>query len=156
MRGRRPAHVSLLALLSGLAAVSAPKAHDSVARATMNREEIIAAFVDQQLSGVYPSRVPWSELIRSDGTTDYREGQAQREGHWWMRADDFCFRYALPLSGGCFRVVRVGANCYELYAVSPSDAVTPPAQSAPGAPGHWNGRMWRDDASPTCEERPTS
>lgn len=118
----------------------------------MGRDEIIAAFVDHQLSGVYPSGVPWSEMVRSDGTSDYREGGSRREGRWWMRGNDFCFRYHLPLSGGCFRVVRVGANCYELYVVNPGRETVPGPQSG----ANWNGRMWRDDTAPTCEERPTS
>jgi hypothetical protein len=128
------------------------RAQGPVERNAMSRDEVVAAFVDQQLSGVYPSGTPWSEMIRADGTSDYREGGNRREGRWWMRRDEFCFRYDLPLSGGCFRVVRVGTNCYELYAVNPGQETVPGPQTG----ANWNGRMWRDDAAPTCEERPTS
>ena len=152
MQGRLAAYATTLALLAGFGFERPATAQDFIQRNTMSRDEIVAAFVDQQLSGVYPSGMPWSELIRSDGTSDYREGGSRREGRWWMRRDDFCFRYDLPLSGGCFRVVRLGANCYELYALSMSDDAAP----GPQAGTSWNGRMWRDDASPTCEEKPTS
>ena len=152
MRGRLSAHAASLMLITILGSAQAAEAQDFVTRNSMNRDEIVAAFVDRQLSGVYPSGLPWSELIRSDGTSDYREGERRREGRWWMRDHNFCFSYALPMSGGCFRVVRIGSNCYELYAVNPGDRPAP----APSTEEQWNGRMWRDDVPPTCEERPTS
>lgn len=119
----------------------------------MSRDEIVEAFVSQQLSGIYPSGTPWSELIRPDGTSDYREGTARREGRWWMRDDQFCFTYALPGSGGCFQIARVGRNCYELYVVGRAGGAEAPP---PGADRQWNGRMWRDDLPPTCQELPTT
>jgi len=153
MPGRLSSYAASLALFLALDLTASAHGQDSMDRNAMSRDEVVAAFVDQQLSGVYPSGLPWSELIRSDGTSDYREGGNRREGRWWLRGHHFCFSYAMPMSGGCFRVVRVGANCYELYAVTPSgDAPAAP----PNAEGHWNGRMWRDSAAPTCEERPTS
>jgi hypothetical protein len=152
MRGRLPTYAASLALIAILGPAPAADAQNLVKRNAMNRNEIVAAFANRQLSGIYPSGLPWSELIRSDGTSDYREGERRREGRWWMRGHNFCFSYAPPMSGGCFRVVRIGTNCYELYAVNPGDGPSP----APGADEDWNGRMWRDDVPPTCEEQPTS
>lgn len=152
MRLRLSTCTASLVFIFSFLLVRAAHADDFLTRNAMNRDDIIAAFVDQQLSGVYPSGAPWSELVRSDGTSDYREGANRREGRWWMQNDNFCFRYDLPLSGGCFRVVRIGANCYELYAVNPGQE----AVSGPQVGANWNGRMWRDDAAPTCDERPTS
>ena len=146
------AWTTLLALVFAvLATVAAATAQIINPRVGMSRDEIVAAFVGQQLAGIYPSRVPWQEHIRADGTTTYREGGAQREGRWWMRGDYFCFSYALPQSGGCFQVVAVGRNCYELYAVGVGGGAEPPA---PDAQHHWNGRMWREDIPATCEEKP--
>lgn len=142
----------LLAFCAAFAAAAQDRGQDFVERNAMNRDEIIAAFVDQQLSGIYPSGTPWSELIRSDGSSDYREGGNRREGSWWFHSNNFCFRYDLPLSGGCFRVVRIGTNCYELYAVNPGELAAP----GPQVGASWNGRMWRDDTAATCEERPLS
>jgi hypothetical protein len=145
--------VRLAAIVTAVVLLAVPaRSQGFIERNAMGRDEIVAAFVDQQLSGVYPSGIPWSELIRSDGTSDYREGGNRREGLWWMRGDDFCFRYNIPFSGGCFRVVRIGTNCYELYAVNPGEVPAP----GPQVGASWNGRMWRDDTAPTCEERPTS
>lgn len=138
----------VLSILSGASGASAqtPDLH-----AWMSRDEIIAAFAGQQLSGIYPGGTSWRELIRRDGTSDYREGGARRDGRWWMRGDQFCFSYALPQSGGCFLVVAVGRNCYELYAVGRGGGAEPPV---PNAQRHWNGRMWREDIPATCEEAP--
>lgn len=152
MRQRPAAFVALIVLVAAVGCVSTTRAQGTIERNAMGRDEIIAAFVDKQLSGVYPSGLPWSERIRSDGTSDYREGGSRREGRWWFQGDDFCFRYNLPLSGGCFRVVRIGSNCYELYAMNPGQETVP----GPRTGANWNGRMWRDDSAPTCEERPTS
>ena len=129
------------------------EAQDSGLLTWMGRDAIIGAFVDRQLSGVYPSGVPWTELVRRDGTSDYREGQQRREGRWWMSGDHFCFAYALPQSGGCFQVVQVGKNCYELYAVGSSGGVQAPPDRAQRS---WNGRMWREDEAATCQETPST
>lgn len=152
MRGKMVARRALLALAVTLGPIAPAAADDFLARNSMSRDDILAAFVDRQLSGVYPSGTPWSELIRSDGSTDYREGGARRDGRWWFRSNDFCFRYDVPLSGGCFRVVRIGANCYELYAVNPGEENS----LGPREGASWNGRLWRDDTAHTCDERPTS
>lgn len=140
-------------VLGVLAVAASASAQESNQQPWMSREEIVAAFVDQQLSGVYPSGAAWRELVRSDGTSDYREGAAQRNGRWWMRGDQFCFTYALPQSGDCFLVIRLGQNCYELYAVGVGGGADPPPP--PGAERHWNGRMWREDSAATCDEKPT-
>ncbi len=149
---------SLLGLFVSLALLvpaeaSRAAAQDGGPASWMSRDEIIEAFVDRQLSGVYPSGTPWSELVRADGSSDYREGAARREGRRWMRGDQFCFAYALPHSGGCFKVVRIGNNCYELYSVGAGGGAEAPPS---GAKRHWNGRMWRDEAPATCQELPTT
>lgn len=140
---------ALIAAVLAVASDAAAQTADS--RPRMSHDEIIAAFVGQRLAGIYPSRIPWQEQVRPDGTTTYREGGAQREGRWWMRGDQFCFSYALQQSGGCFQVVAVGRNCYELYSVGLGGGAEPPA---PNAQHHWNGRMWREDIPATCEETP--
>jgi hypothetical protein len=133
-----------------LAAIPVALAQDP--RTWMSQGEILSAFVGRQLAGIYPSGAAWREQIRPDGTSDYREGTAQREGRWWMRGDQFCFAYDRPQSGGCFQVAQVGANCYELFSVGiGGGAEAPPADSK----RHWNGRMWREDTSATCDEKPT-
>ena len=54
-----------------------------------------------------------------------------------------------PGVGGCFRVTKVSANCYELYDYSSEfgRADAPPLQK-----GAWNGRMWRTQAPHTIPQ----
>ena len=152
MTPRLRAYSTCAALIAAVLAITTGTAAQTTdLRTWMSREDIIAAFVGQQLAGIYPSGIPWRERIRPDGTSDYREGAAQRDGRWWMRGDHFCFSYAPRMSGGCFQVVPVGRNCYELYAVGIGSGAEPPP---PSTQKFWHGRMWREDIPATCEERP--
>ncbi|MBN9265858.1 MAG: hypothetical protein J0I75_15080 [Hyphomicrobium sp.] len=106
MRGRLSSFAAWLAFALAFGVTPDARAQSSIDRNAMSRDEIVAAFVDQQLSGIYPSGLPWSELIRADGTSDYREGGNRREGRWWMRGDQFCFRYELPRRAAPRRLPR--------------------------------------------------
>ena len=106
------------------------------------------------LAGIYPNKVGWKEQINPDGSTDYQEGDRRRPGQWNIADDQFCFVYADPPPGGCFRVIKHNSNCYELYTTGiGGDEPAAPA-SPEGMP--WNGRMWRDGVPTTCEDVPTS
>jgi hypothetical protein len=119
--------------------------------AWMSEEAIRAEFTGRRLTGIYPNFNQWSETIGADGSTDYREGLKHWNGLWWTESGAFCFSYPPPGHGGCFRVVRVSSNCFELYDYSthPGQAEAPPAVQ-----DRWNGRMWHADRPTTCEERP--
>lgn len=118
----------------------------------MPGDEIAAAFSGKPIAGIYPSLRPWSETINADGTTDYREGENHWHGRWWIRDREFCFSYPSPGVGGCFRVTRISANCFELY-----EFATPHADGEvpPDIANLWNGRMWHADRPTTCEARPS-
>lgn len=141
--------------LAGLAfatlAWTAAAADDPVA-GWMPADAIRAEFSGQALAGVYPRGKTWAEDIFIDGTTDYREAEVRRPGQWWTTALEFCFSYPEPGVGGCFRITKVSANCYELYDYSSKfgRAEAPPPQK-----GAWNGRMWRTQASHTCASSPS-
>lgn len=117
----------------------------------MSGSAIQSEFAGKQLAGRYPSGATWSEAIKSDGSTDYREGSNHWAGQWWIRDREFCFRYAPPGIGGCFRVIQRSANCFELYDYSrPEGSGDEPT----GDRERWNGRLWHVDRPTTCEERP--
>jgi hypothetical protein len=119
----------------------------------MSGEEIRERFSGKDIAGVYPNDQLWSERIEADGRTDYREAEKHWQGQWWVTAREFCFIYPPPGLGGCFRVVRINRNCYELYETIGrlGQAETPPALAE-----GWNGRMWLASEPPTCPERPIS
>lgn len=140
-----------VAIVLHLAARTASHAED-ISQHWMSADAIRAEFSGKPLAGIYPSGATWTEDIAADGTTDYREGAIRRPGQWWLTALEFCFSYAPPGVGGCFRVVKMSVNCYEIYefgsAFGRRDA--PPRQK-----GAWNGRMWRVEAPTTCDEKPS-
>lgn len=119
----------------------------------MTADAIRSEFSGVPLAGIYPSGMIWTEDIKADGTTDYREGAIRRPGQWWTMRLEFCFSYPEPGVGGCFRITKVSANCYELYDYSSEfgRADAPPLQK-----GAWNGMMWRTQAPHTCEATPSA
>ena len=98
--------------------------------------------------------LPHTRLIKPDGTTDYEEGKERRPGRWNVAGELYCFVYALERQGGCFRIVRHSANCYELYTASIGGVA--PSPPPPATAMSWNGRMWRETERGTCEEKPVS
>ena len=119
----------------------------------MPAEAIRTEFSGKNLSGIYPTGRPWSEDIFADGTTDYREPEVRRPGKWWLTSLEFCFSYPQPGEGGCFRVVKISSNCYELYDFSSHFGRL---DAPPRLKGAWNGRMWRLEAPSTCQDQPTA
>lgn len=117
----------------------------------LSGDQIQSEFSGRALAGIYPSERTWSESIGSDGTTDYREGEKHWVGQWWVRNREFCFSYPPPGVGGCFRVTRISANCFELYEF---ESVSGQSDEPPNIADQWNGRMWHADRPTTCENRP--
>jgi hypothetical protein len=144
---------ALALVLHGAAAEGAAASEDTdtVELGWMSDDAIRDEFAGQRLAGIYPNLNHWTEAIESDGSTDYHEGIKQWRGHWWVESRAFCFSYPFPGNGGCFRIVKVSSNCFELY-----DFSTPPGQAdaPPAVEDRWNGRMWHADKPTTCEERP--
>ena len=140
---------SLLALLL---AVAPADAQERQRGGWMSSDAIRQEFSGRLLNGIYPNTNPWSEQIFADGTTDYREGPKHWLGKWWLEDRAFCFSYPPPGLGGCFRVVRLGTNCYELYETSGAGR----GEERPEGADLWNGRMWVAEIPATCNEAPTS
>jgi len=134
------------------AASSQSAAQDPQTSAWMTADTIRSEFSGQPLAGIYPSGLTWTEDIYADGTTDYREGAIRRAGQWWLTEREFCFRYPQSGMGGCFRIVKVSDNCYELYQYG---TVFGSAEAPPREGGSWNGRMWRSRQPSTCAEQPS-
>jgi len=129
-----------------------PLDEDRSGLAWMSGEEIRAEFSGKNLRGLYPSQRAWREEIYGDGTTDYREGAKRWRGKWWVDNREFCFSYPPPGVGGCFRVSRISANCFELYEFETSASQ---GEQPPSIANLWNGRMWHADRPTTCEARPS-
>ena len=147
------AQMGLWLLASVLAFAGLARAEDDRSGLVwMSGAQIRAEFSGHPLVGIYPSSRQWTELIRPDGSSDYREGDKHWLGTWWIRDREFCFSYAPPGVGGCFRVTRISANCFELYEFESGQGT---AEAPPNIAEAWNGRMWHADRPLTCEARPT-
>ncbi len=142
------AWMALIAAVGGLTA-TAVQAESS--RSWMQEPQIRAELTNLKIAGLYPSNIAWSEQIKADGTTDYEEANERRPGTWSIAGELFCFVYALPHQGGCFRIVKHSPNCYELYTASVGGQA--PSPPPPASRMSWNGRMWRDGERATCEDK---
>lgn len=87
--------------------------------------EISAVFSGATLEGSYASGRTFIEHYREGGRVDYAEGDKTTSGHWSATAGSLCTIYDTDPTGGCFRVTRVGENCYEFYFASRTEAGAP-------------------------------
>ena len=144
--------VVMLVALTTFGVAPASSEDDRSGLAWLSGEEIRSRFAGKPLAGLYPSQRQWAETIHKDGTTDYREGINHWQGQWWISGREFCFSYPPPGVGGCFRVTRISANCYELYEIESGAGRD---EAPPDIANLWNGRMWLADKPTTCEARPS-
>lgn len=144
-----------LSLMVAIATLTAgARAEDTLPNlAWMTGAAIQGTFGGQPIAGTYPTGKPWTETVRANGSTDYREGEKHWQGKWWVTQREFCFAYPPGTAGGCFRVVRVSPNCFELYDFT---GELGKADAPPSLTGAWNGRMWVTNQPTTCHERPLS
>lgn len=146
--------VAVFVLAPGSVALVGAKAEESRSGLTwMSGETITSTFSGKMLKGLYPNGNVWTEKIFADSTTDYREGPKHWLGNWWVTEREFCFAYPPPGQGGCFRVTKISANCFELYDFTGDLARK---EEPPHIADRWNGRMWHHDRPTTCEEKPSS
>lgn len=115
-----------------------------------------AAFIGKTLHGHYVGGLAWTETYLKEGRLDYRESLRRGKGRWFFRGEVFCTFYdpGYGLSGGCWKAIQRGANCYEFY-----DAYQPRSreeeQESPGPLEGWVARGWRSSEPSTCEDRPS-
>lgn len=142
MRGETKAHrvpqrpdgiVTVLLLLASAMAVPAAVAADGP---WMHDEDMRAAFTGVTLEGKYGSGRPFREVYEADGKLEYREAATVIGGKWSVRAGTFCTIYDKDPTGGCYRVKKVGGNCYEFYFVARTEQQ---AEGDPKSPS-WTAR----------------
>jgi len=117
----------------------------------MADEDLQATFAGVTIDGHYADGRHFTERYGSDMALDYSEGPRQTTGHWSVASGTFCTIYEGDPSGGCFRVARVGANCFEFYFVARTEDQVRRRQD--GKPG-WSARGWVKGRSATCRDEP--
>ncbi len=119
----------------------------------MTGEHLRAAFAGQSIVGQYVDGRTFRETYAADGSLDYVDQARSRRmtGHWSIIKHRFCTIYRSDTSGGCFRVHRASANCFEFYFETRTEAEV---RSSTLRDPTWTARAWREDSLSTCEERP--
>lgn len=149
--GLRPARVAKFILALGAAAVLGVLPAYSVEE-WMPADELAQTFRGVAIDGVYEDGRKFSEHYLDDGSLSYEEGPRQTSGYWSITAGTFCTIYRGDSSGGCYRVARIGANCFEFYFVARTEAQV--RRREDGKPG-WTARGWKKTQPATCVETPT-
>ncbi len=138
----------LLNLMVCVVLASAPsRAADFLSDAEIQRDVIGGDF-----AGHYADGRPWQEHYRADGGLSYSEAHRTVDGYWTLDNGVFCTLYWRALTGGCWRVKKIGTNCVEFYSSATTPREEPPAGTAP----QWTARGWRKEKAPTCGAPPIS
>lgn len=117
----------------------------------MGDEELSAAFAGVTIDGQYADGRYFTERYGADMALDYSEGPRETTGHWSVVSGTFCTIYNGDPSGGCFRVARIGANCFEFYFVARTEDEV--RRREDGKPG-WTARGWVKGKKATCRDEP--
>ncbi len=119
VQGRPQPLVMILRLLCALALMTLGTAASLAAEGTwMNDVELRSAFSGVTLEGKYGNGRPFSESYAAGGRLEYREADRSVGGKWTVESGTFCTIYDADPAGGCYRVKKVGGNCYEFYFVA--------------------------------------
>jgi hypothetical protein len=95
-------------------------------------EAITKALAGKTIEGSYASGRAFSERYNLDGKVQYAEGGQTMGGHWSVTSGTLCTIYETDPTGGCFRVAKVGANCFEFYFAARTEESAPgPADGKP-------------------------
>lgn len=119
-------------------------------RSWLTPEGLSAALAGKTIEGRYASGKSFTERYGADGRVEYREaGGMTTAGHWSITAGTFCTIYDGDVSGGCFRVARVGKNCFEFYFIARTEEAA--AKRDENAPA-WTARGSVSGEATSCDD----
>ena len=109
--------------------------------------EIRAELAGRTIDGKYPDGDAFTETYEAGGRVHYEEGEHSTAGRWSITEGTLCTIYDNDPTGGCFRVLKTGSNCFEFYFVARNEYQA----SSPRKPD-WAARGWIKGKAPTCAE----
>ncbi len=156
----RPALTAILIAVAALPAAGPVRADNPLSGADtrgdagqpskiwMNETDLRAALAGKAVAGEYPSGREFHETYEADGRVAYADDLRASGGHWSIESGAFCTIYDDDPMGGCFRVHKVGSNCYEFYFVARTEEEARAAQKEPS----WTARAWLEQEPATCKD----
>lgn len=112
-------------------------------RHLMTTSELLATLPGMTMTGHYADGVKFTESYLAGGKIDYTDDLSVDTGNWFERSGLFCTFYVKGL-GACFKVVRTGENCFEMYVAESQDGTREENQN-------WNSIGWDVNKPSTCD-----
>lgn len=101
------------------------------------------------IHGMYSSGRRFTEHYRAGGALEYVEDGILLTGRWSVTAGTLCTLYDTDPTGGCFRVLPSGNNCYEFYFVARDEDQ---AHKSEGLAASWTARGAVEGSPEACPE----
>jgi hypothetical protein len=78
-------------------------------------------FVGREVTGAYANGVPFRETYRKSGKIEYSDTANTLAGNWEISGGKLCTKYA-EQAGGCYKITKVSANCFEYWLLAADGA----------------------------------
>jgi hypothetical protein len=131
----------LVLVLLTLAAMSSAMASDLPDRKWLkDHDDLTFVMIGREIGGVYANGVAFTETYRRSGVVEYRDAKNTFNGKWTLKDGGVCTTYEHG-DAGCFRIMKLGENCFEYWMVSGQANVVSPS---------WIARGWQANYPPTC------
>lgn len=110
--------------------------------------DILSKLSGKTVRGAYADGTAFTETFWPDGKDTYWDPRGISTGQWSVARDLMCFEYdpEYSMAGGCFRIEKTGANCFDFYSMSATINDTPAADKKP----RYVARASADGATGTC------
>lgn len=115
----------------------------------MSGPQIEQALAGRTIDGMYASGRRFTERYLEGGALEYVENGIRLTGRWSITAGTLCTLYDTDPTGGCFRVLPSGSNCYEFYFVARNEEQA--REPEPGAPS-WTARGAIEGSPAACPD----
>ena len=137
------------------AGLAAAASHPAVAEdkpvlwRSLDAQDLRQRFVGTTIEGVYNNGEAFSEELKADMSTFYRDQDDATPGEYELKGEFICFAYPVAIETGCFRVWQRSANCYDMYIAEGQGFPAVGLYQRMVGTG-WDSRFWRADEEPTC------
>jgi hypothetical protein len=110
--------------------------------------DILSMLSGKTVRGAYLDGTAFTETFWPDGKDTYWDPRGTSMGKWSVARDLMCFEYdpEYKMAGGCFRVEKSGANCFDFYAMSATMNDAPVTDKKP----RYVARASADGVAGTC------